>query len=123
MTKPDESRLDQQGRDVTHLPGLWSEDDRNSIASRCSSSDCDVCNGKCGQWDEESQDQWHWCDNCDAADKHYEQTKAMRKKQESRASAFAGFFLGWDNSEPPQLWVWRGEPGDETAEAWQKVEF
>jgi hypothetical protein len=82
-----------------------------------------VCNGKGGRWDEESQDQWYWCDNCDAGDKHYEQANAMRKKQESRASAFAGFFLGWDNSEPPQLWVWLGEPGDETAEAWQRVQF
>jgi hypothetical protein len=35
----------------------------------------------------------------------------------------SGFFLGWDNSEPPQFWVWRGEPGDETAEAWQRVQF
>ena len=32
-----------------------------------------------------------------------------------------GFFLEWDNSEPPQLWVWRGEPGDEAAEPWQRV--
>lgn len=95
----------------------------NLGSSRCSSSDCDVCNGKGGRWDEESQDQWYWCENCDAADKHFEQARAMRKKQESRASAFAGFFLGWDNSEPPQLWVWRGEPGDETAEAWQKIQF
>lgn len=40
----------------------------------------------------------------------------------SRSSAFSGFFLGWDNSEPPQLWVWKGEPGDETAEPWQKIQ-
>lgn len=32
------------------------------------------------------------------------------------------FWLGWDNSEPPQLWVWRGEP-DESAEPWQRVIF
>lgn len=41
-------------------------------SSRCSSSDCNVCNGKGGRWDEESQDQWYWCDNCDAAEKYYE---------------------------------------------------
>lgn len=34
---------------------------------------------------------------------------------------FKGCFLADDNSNPPQLWVWRGEPGDETAEAWQRV--
>jgi hypothetical protein len=32
-----------------------------------------------------------------------------------------GFFLAYDNSDPPQLWVWRGEPEDETAEPWQRV--
>ncbi len=42
---------------------------------------------------------------------------------ESLPESTGGFFVGWDNSEPPQLWVWRGEPGDETAEAWQKIEF
>lgn len=41
-------------------------------SSRCSSSDCAACNGKGGRWDEESQDQWHWCNNCDAAEKHYQ---------------------------------------------------
>jgi hypothetical protein len=55
----------------------------NLGSSRCSSSGCDVCNGKGGGWDEESQDQWYWCENCDAGNKHYEQVKARRKKQES----------------------------------------
>lgn len=76
-----------------------------------------------GGWDSERPSRAALEAVFDAADKHYEQVRAMRKKQESRASAFAGFFLGWDNNEPPRLWVWRGEPGDETAEAWQKVEF
>lgn len=25
-------------------------------------------------------------------------------------------FVAWDNSDPPQLWAWAGEYGDETAE-------
>lgn len=32
-------------------------------------------------------------------------------------SVLGGFFLSWDSSEPPQLWVWRGVP-DESAEPW-----
>lgn len=35
-------------------------------------------------------------------------------------AAIKQFWLGWDNSEPPQLWVWRGER-DESAEPWQRV--
>lgn len=26
-------------------------------------------------------------------------------------------FIAFDNSEPPQLWAWAGEPDDETSEA------
>jgi hypothetical protein len=33
----------------------------------------------------------------------------------------SGFFLAFDNSEPPQLWVWRGDIGDQAAEPWQRV--
>ena len=33
-----------------------------------------------------------------------------------------GFYIGWDNSDKPQLWVWRGEP-DESAEPWQRIVF
>ena len=47
----------------------------------------------------------------------------LEPEWESLPESTGGFFVGWDNSEPPQLWVWRGEPGDETAEAWQKIEF
>ena len=36
-------------------------------------------------------------------------------------STIGGFFLAYDNSEPPQLWVWKGEVGDESAEPWQRV--
>jgi len=25
-------------------------------------------------------------------------------------------FVGWDNSDPPQLWAWAGEYGDESSE-------
>lgn len=32
-----------------------------------------------------------------------------------------GFFLAYDNSEPRQLWVWKGER-DETAEPWSRVQ-
>lgn len=32
-----------------------------------------------------------------------------------------GHFLAFDNSDPPQLWVWRGDIGDEAAEPWQRV--
>lgn len=37
------------------------------------------------------------------------------------STVVAGFFLAWDNSDPPRLWVWRGEPGDETSEPWVMV--
>ena len=37
-------------------------------------------------------------------------------------SVINGFFIGWDNSDKPQLWVWRGEP-DESAEPWQRIVF
>lgn len=47
----------------------------------------------------------------------------LEPEWESLPESTGGFFVGWDSSEPPQLWVWRGEPGDETAEAWQKVQF
>lgn len=47
----------------------------------------------------------------------------LREQKETQAKVLEGFFLACDNSEPPQLWVWRGEPGDETAEPWQKIEF
>lgn len=30
-------------------------------------------------------------------------------------------FIGFDNSDPPQLWTWRGEEGDESAEAWEHL--
>lgn len=33
--------------------------------------------------------------------------------------AVDGYFLGLDNSDPPQLWVWRGD-GD-AAEPWHRV--
>ena len=33
-----------------------------------------------------------------------------------------GFFLAHDNSDPPQLWVWRGQPGDEAAEPLVRVQ-
>lgn len=32
------------------------------------------------------------------------------------------FFIGWDNSKPPQLWVFRGDH-DESAEPWMRVVF
>lgn len=37
-------------------------------------------------------------------------------------AAIKQFFLGWDNSEPAQLWVWRGDP-DESAEPWQRIVY
>ena len=33
-----------------------------------------------------------------------------------------GFFLARDNNDPQQLWVWKGVPGDETAEPWMRVQ-
>ena len=36
-------------------------------------------------------------------------------------SVVGGFFLAYDNSDPAQLWVWRGDPADESAEPWQQV--
>lgn len=36
-------------------------------------------------------------------------------------SADVGFFVAFDNSDPQQLWVWRGQYGDESAEPWQPV--
>lgn len=44
-------------------------------------------------------------------------------RKQNRAKATEGFFIAYDNSVPPQLLVWRGEVGDETAEPWQKIEF
>jgi len=46
-----------------------------SDASLCSSSECDKCFGQGGREDPESIDQWHWCDKCDAATKHYERKR------------------------------------------------
>jgi hypothetical protein len=48
----------------------------------------------------------------------------IRRQQaiiDARTAASAGCFLAYDNSDPPQLWVWRGEPGDESSEPWQPV--
>ena len=33
----------------------------------------------------------------------------------------ANAFVGIDNSDPPQLWLWVGDPGDETAEPWMRL--
>ena len=41
----------------------------------CSSSECEKCHGQGGRYDDEVQDQWYWCDNCDAGQKHYEQKR------------------------------------------------
>lgn len=30
-------------------------------------------------------------------------------------------FVGYDNNDPQQLWSWRGEQGDEAAEAWERL--
>ena len=40
--------------------------------------ECEYCSGKGGRWDEECQDQWYWCDYCDALDKHLERKFANR---------------------------------------------
>ena len=48
----------------------------NSGSLLCSSSECDKCLGQGGHEDPESIDQWHWCDKCDAATKHYERKRS-----------------------------------------------
>lgn len=35
------------------------------------SSNCEMCYGKGGRWDDESQDQWYWCNYCDASEKYF----------------------------------------------------
>lgn len=30
-------------------------------------------------------------------------------------------FEDWDNSDPPQWWLWAGEPGDESAEPLRRL--
>lgn len=37
-----------------------------------------------------------------------------------RAAAIEDYWLGYDNSTPPQLWVWRGDR-DESAEPWLRI--
>ena len=50
-----------------------------------------------------------------------EQTESASGSCDCSAMTVKGCFLAEDNSEPTQLWVWRGKPGDETAEPWQRV--
>jgi hypothetical protein len=42
-------------------------------------NECDSCRGAGGHWDTEVQDQWYWCENCDAADKHFEKARKARE--------------------------------------------
>lgn len=81
---------------------------------------CEYCYGRGGRYDDEIEDQWYWCQHCDASKRYYERVRAMKRDDPSKG-VVGGFFLGWDNSEPPRLWVWKGDPGDETAEAWIQI--
>lgn len=40
-----------------------------------------------------------------------------RQVTDKSSQSVGGFFLAFDNSNPPQLWVWRGAK-DESAEPW-----
>ena len=52
---------------------------------------------------------------------HYDDVEPLLDELERLRAGVDKFHLAYDNSDPPQLWVWRGEPGDETAEPWQRV--
>ena len=48
--------------------------------------------------------------------------KPPKQLLEASVHCVDGFFLAHDNSDPPQLWVWRGQPGDEAAEPLVRVQ-
>ena len=41
---------------------------------------CEACGGQGGHWDQEVQDHWHWCSECDAADEHYKKRRKPIKE-------------------------------------------
>jgi hypothetical protein len=41
------------------------------MEQRIAQEDCWKCYGEGGRWDAESQDQWYWCDLCDASSRHF----------------------------------------------------
>jgi hypothetical protein len=40
--------------------------------------ECEYCRGDGGRYDDEIQDQWYWCEYCDASKQHY---KRIRKSE------------------------------------------
>lgn len=58
-----------------------------------------------------------WCE----AEEVSEHVTAEARRIAIQELSRYGFFLAMDNSNPPQLWVWKGVPGDEAAEPWQRV--
>lgn len=70
-------------------------------------SDCKYCNGKGGRWDDESIDQWYWCEHCDAAKEHYAPILEKKKRKEKRHHELrAKVLFGQPWSIEEQLEVW-----------------
>lgn len=50
-------------------------------------TDCEVCYGKGGRWDDEATDQWYWCDNCDAGVDYVKQLREQAIARLKKVSA------------------------------------
>lgn len=44
---------------------------------------CQHCYGTGGRYDDDSQDQWYWCEHCDASKRYYERIKVERLPNKS----------------------------------------
>ena len=66
---------------------------------KISSCDCEECGGLGGRWDEESQDQWYWCRNCDAEDKNQERLSLTFLKTKVRRVLLLCSYCGDDEAK------------------------
>ena len=68
---------------------------------------CEHCHGKGGRWDDESIDQWYWCEHCDAAQEYYAPILEKKKRKENRHHELrAKVLFGQPWSIEEQLEVW-----------------
>ena len=70
-------------------------------------SDCKYCNGKGGRWDDESIDQWYWCEHCDAAQEYYAPILEKKKRKENRHHELRAKVLSgqpWSIEEQLEVW-------------------
>ena len=72
-----------------------------------SCDNCKYCSGKGGWWDEESIDQWYWCEHCDAAKEYYAPLREKKQRKEKRHHELrAKVLFGQPWSIEEQLEVW-----------------